>query len=173
MQNRMMYPGVTGFGYGDPMEMQHYYATPRQSQESIHPSPHHYMQLQQQFEMHHRQMHQIQVYHEQTDPGRHLQMQSSHGSIPNVSGSRSFDLGPPDFPSLPVILPEHITDKPGEEGTSESERERTGSISTMSDLGVWGGQHRIEQEGENIPNSPGMNPTATVFAPSYGNPTGE
>lgn len=177
MHNQMRYPGVPAYGYGESMEMQHYaYGIPRSSQESMQPSPHQYMQIQQQqYEMQRRQMQQMRAFHDQGDRARQMQrrMQPSRSSVPMVAGSNSFDSMPPEFPSLPAAVPIHGANRPREEGSSEPKQEESISSPTKPDMGAWRG-HNIMHPGmdENMANSPRMNPTATAFSPSYGSPAG-
>jgi hypothetical protein len=180
MQSQMRYPGVPGYGYGESLELQHYaYGAPRSNQEGMQPTPHQFMQLQQQqYEM--QRMQQMQAFHEQGDRNRRMlhQMQPSRGAGQNVASSNNFDLGAPDFPSLPRIVPMHGGNQPQEEGSrntsGKSPREGTDISRTAPDKGPWGRQqHHDPGMDDSVRNSPRMNPSANVFSPSYDNRTGK
>ena len=178
MHSQMRYHGVPGYGYRESMEMQHYaYGIPRSNQEGMQPTPHQYMQHQQhQYELQHRQLQQMRAFHDQGDHGRQLQsqLQQSRGSAPMISGSNSSDSAPPEFPSLPGTVPMHGANQPKEEGSGQQQRGDNVTFLTKPDRGAWGGHHGIHSGiDEGIPSSPRMNPTATVFSPSFVNPTGE
>jgi hypothetical protein len=178
MHSQMRYPVVPGYGYAESMEMQHYaYGIARSNQESMQPTPHQFMQMQQQqYEMQHRQMQQMRAFHDQGDRTRLMQrrMQPSRSSVPMISGSNSFDSMPPEFPSLPGAVPLHGGNRPREEGSSESKQEESGTLPTNPERWALRG-HNVIHPGmdENMANSPRMNPTATAFSPSYGNRSGE
>lgn len=179
MQSQMRYPGVPGYAYGESLELQHYaYGAPRPNQEGMQPTPHQFMQLQQQqYEM--QRMQQMQAFHEQGDRNRRLlhQMQPNRGAGQKVASSNSFDLGAPDFPSLPRIVPMHSGSQPQEEGSrntsGKSQHEGTEISRTGPEMGPWGRQHHLDPGmDDSVRNSP-MNPSANVFAPSYDNRAGE
>lgn len=179
MQSQMRYPGVPGYGYGESLELQHYaFGAPRPNQEGMHPTPHQFMQLQQQqYEM--QRMQQMQAFHEQGDRNRRMlqQMQPNRGVGQSVASSSSFDLGAPDFPSLPRVVPIHSGNQPQEEGprntSGKSHHEGTEISRTAPDPGPWGRQHHRDPGiDDSVRNSP-MNPSANVFAPSYDNRAGE
>ena len=105
--NPLPYSGMHGFSpsFGEGMDVSHYpYATPSEhrstdSRGHSHQSSTQHL-LMQQYEMHQRQLQQMQVFHEQQDRNRPMmqrhhqqghQMQTSPMLVPNIGGSASFD----------------------------------------------------------------------------------
>jgi replication factor A1 len=173
MPNQMRYPGMPGYGgFGESIDMQHYqYGAQRQNQESMQPTPHQMLQIQQQqYEMQQRQM-QMHVFHEHGD--RHRSMHRQHMQSNQLLGTASFDSGPPEFPSLPGIVPMHRGSRAMDERNAMNPSARDGTTtsplpnSPTSEIGPWGVRQMYEHSMDDSVGSSHMNPQAHSFAPSY------
>jgi len=165
INDQVRYPSnMQGYGYSDAMDLQQFYGALPLSQ-------HHRSLLQhqhQQYEMRQRQMQQLQAFHDH----HHQQQQSDqHRStlIPSMQNaqvmvpSSSFDSGqPPEFPSLPSLVPMQ-DNRVSKECTSN-----TSSIQASPDTMPCRGKIPDAAMEDTSGNSPGsMNPQATAYAPTY------
>lgn len=179
MPAQRMYGAMPGYGFGE----YPYGAPPRANPESMQPHQQLMHLQQQQFEMHqHRQMQQMQLFHEQQQQqqqgdrrGQQQQQQpmlrqmQPGGQGGGLLGTPSFDSTPPEFPSLPgVVMQQHDTNR----SSRASPRDDASSLETSS--GPWSGKHHhsFEHGGgaddASITSAGRMNPQATAFAPSFG-----